>query len=165
MSAAGTIQITEPDLTRLADLLDRERRWPGLDRELLRALGHKLADAELVSSDGIPRNVITLQSCVRVKDLDTGKDTTYLLVTPAYASAAAGAISVLSPVGAALLGCREGDTIECRVPGGPRRLQVEQVLYQPEAAARRSSRPRGNDAQASARQAADGNLPRPFSLA
>ncbi len=165
MSATETIQITEPDLTRLADLLDRERRWPGLDRELLRALGHKLADAELVSSEGIPRNVITLQSCVRVKDLDTGMDTTYLLVTPAYASAAAGAISVLSPVGAALLGCREGDTIECRVPWGPRRLRVEQVLYQPEAAARRSTRHSGNDAEASARQVADGDPPSPLSLA
>jgi regulator of nucleoside diphosphate kinase len=165
MSATETIQITELDLTTLANLLDRERRWPGLDRELLRALGHKLADAELVSSEGIPRNVITLQSCVRVRDLDTGMETTYLLVTPAYASAAAGAVSVLSPMGAALLGCREGDTIECREPGGPRRLQVEHVLYQPEAAARRSNRPNGNDAKASARQVADVDRPSPLSLA
>jgi len=165
MSAVGAIQITEPDLIRLAGLLDRERRWPGLDRELLRALGHKLADAELVRSDEIPRNVITLQSCVRVKDLDTGMDTTYLLVTPAYASAAAGAISVLSPVGAALLGCREGDTIECRVPGAPRRFRVEQVLYQPEAAAHRSKPPEGIDAGVSARQVANGDLLSPLSLA
>jgi regulator of nucleoside diphosphate kinase len=136
--SVGTIQITEPDLARLADLLDRERRWPGMDRELLRALSHKLAHAELVRSEDVPRDVITLLSRARVKDLDTGRDASYLLVTPAHASGAAGTISVLSPLGAALLGCRQGDTIECRGPGGPRRLRVEQVLYQPEAAARRS---------------------------
>lgn len=162
--SARTIQITEPDLTRLADLLDRERRWPGLDRELLRALSHKVGDAELVRSDEIPRDVITLHSRVRVKDLDTGMDTTYLLVTPAHASTATGALSVLSPVGAALLGHREGDMIEYRLPGGPRRLKVEQVLYQPEAAARRSNRPKGNDAEASARQVTDEDVSSPLSL-
>ena len=91
-------------------------------------------------------------------------DATYLLVTPAQASAPAGTISVLSPVGAALLGRRQGDTIECRVPGSPRLLKVEQVLYQPEAAARQSNRPKGTDAEASARQVADEDAPSPLSL-
>jgi regulator of nucleoside diphosphate kinase len=156
---AGNIQITEPDLARLADLLEGERRWPGMDRELLRALSHKLGDAERVRGDEIPRDVITLQSRVRVKDLETGTDATYLLVTPAHASPSAGTISVLSPVGAALLGRRQGDTIECPVPGGPRRLIVEQVLYQPEAAARRSTGPNGIAAQAGTRQRPDEGLP------
>ena len=159
------IQITEPDLARVADLLDRERRWPGMDRELLRAVSQKVGGAELVRSDEITRDVITLQSRVRVKDLDTGMDATYLLVAPTHASAEAGTISVLSPMGAALLGCREGDTIECRVPGGPSRLKVVQLLYQPEAAARRSTRHAGNDAETSAPQGPDESVPSPLALA
>jgi regulator of nucleoside diphosphate kinase len=151
----ATILITEPDMLTLADLLERERRWPMMERDHLRAFARQLAGAAVVRDHEIPRDVITLHSRVRVRDLDTGNDATYLLVMPAHSSAAAGAVSVLSPVGAALLGCSQGDEVEFRRPGGMRRLRIEQVVFQPEAAERRSARRDGSDAENSARQQPD----------
>lgn len=151
----GTILITQPDMLKLADLLDGERRWPMMDRGHLRAFARQLAGAAVVRDDEIPRDIITVHSRLRVKDLDGGNDASYVLVMPAHASAAAGAISVLSPVGAALLGRRQGDEIEFRRPGGLGRLRIEQVLFQPEAAERPSARRDRSDAETSARQRPD----------
>jgi regulator of nucleoside diphosphate kinase len=64
--------------------------------------------------------------------MDNGNDTTSVLVMPTQAPPASGSISVLSPVGAALMARREGDEVEVRVPGGLRRLRIERMLYQPE---------------------------------
>jgi regulator of nucleoside diphosphate kinase len=55
-------------------------------------------------------------------------------VFPTEADFAEGKISVLAPIGTAILGYKQGDTIEWSVPSGLRRLKVEEILYQPEAA-------------------------------
>jgi len=70
---------------------------------------------------------------VLVRDLDTGGESTYTLVFPSDADIAKGKISILAPIATALLGYREGDEIEWPTPGGRRRLNVIQVLCQPEA--------------------------------
>lgn len=129
-----TVVVTQPDMAVLADLLDGEHRWPSPDREHTRSLARKLAAADVVDADAIPGDVVTLESRVRVRDLDSGEEARLALVTPAMASAAAGAVSVLSAVGAALMASRPGEPIEFPVPGGTRRLRIEQMLYQPEAA-------------------------------
>lgn len=74
-----------------------------------------------------------MNSEVRLKDLDSGDVKVYRLVFPTQARMENG-ISVLAPIGTAILGYRVGDVIEWRVPKGIRRLQVVEVLYQPEAA-------------------------------
>jgi regulator of nucleoside diphosphate kinase len=58
----------------------------------------------------------------------------FTLVFPAEADYERGRLSVLAPIGMALLGYRAGETVEWKVPSGVRRLKIEQVLYQPEAA-------------------------------
>lgn len=75
-----------------------------------------------------------MNSKVILRDLDTQEIMTYTLVFPNDANYEAGAISVLAPVGTAILGYSEGDTVEWPVPSGMRRLLVEKVVYQPEAA-------------------------------
>jgi regulator of nucleoside diphosphate kinase len=75
-----------------------------------------------------------MNSRVRLLDLDTRIAVEYTLVYPGESDLAKGKISVLAPVGAAMIGYREGDEIEWNVPGGRRRFKVEAVLYQPEAA-------------------------------
>ena len=85
----------------------------------------------VVPSD-VPPDVITMRSKVRLKDLGTGEEMVYSLVFPTEAKFDEGRISVLTPVGTAMLGYRRGDTIEWEVPPGVRRLKVEEVLYQPE---------------------------------
>jgi regulator of nucleoside diphosphate kinase len=76
-----------------------------------------------------------MHSTVRVRDVASGRSMVYTLVFPSEADLVQGRLSVLAPVGTALLGFRSGDVVEWPVPGGVRRLQIEKVLFQPEAAA------------------------------
>jgi regulator of nucleoside diphosphate kinase len=88
----------------------------------------------VVAPQDIPGDVVTMNSAVLVKDLDTGAEMALTLVFPSEAGLEMGKISIVAPVGTALLGYRVGDTIEWKVPGRVRRLRVEKVIYQPEAA-------------------------------
>ena len=129
-----TIYITELDYNRLSGLIDRTRERNGTDREYLNKLEAELDRAEIVEPKDIPADVITMRSKVRLKDLVSGESNTYSLVFPTEADFAEGKISVLAPIGTAILGYRQGDTIEWPVPSGLRRLKIEEILYQPESA-------------------------------
>ncbi|MDD5245598.1 MAG: GreA/GreB family elongation factor, partial [Syntrophorhabdaceae bacterium] len=80
----------------------------------------------------IPDNVVTMNSIVRIKDLDTGEEKTFTLVFPGKTNITEKAISILAPIGTALIGYGEGDIIEWKVPAGTKRFQVMEVIYQPE---------------------------------
>jgi len=126
------IFVTAEDRKRLEALLQRPTAdW---DREDVRELVREIQRASVVAAAEIPADVITMNSKARLLDLDRGSTLEYTLVYPQDADFAAGKISVLAPIGAAMLGYRVGDEIEWTVPGGLRRLRVEEVLYQPEAA-------------------------------
>ena len=129
-----SIYITELDYERLSGLIDRTRERNSVDREYLNKLEAELDRAEIVDSKEIPADVITMRSRVRLKDLVSGESNTYSLVFPTEADFAEGKISVLAPIGTAILGYSLGDTIEWPVPSGLRRLKVEEILYQPESA-------------------------------
>jgi regulator of nucleoside diphosphate kinase len=132
--------VTDLDMLKLADWLEGRLRWPGQDRDHVEALRRKVNTARVVPSDDIPANVVTLHSRVRVVDLDDAGDATYTVVMDGQASTTT--IPVTSPIGVALLGRREGDEIGYRLDSDLRRLRIEDVLYQPEAAARPSGRER-----------------------
>ena len=129
-----TIYITELDYNRLSGLIDRARERNGDDREYLNKLETELDRAEIIDPQAIPADVVTMRSKVRLKDLVSGETNTYSLVFPTEANFAEGKISVLAPIGTAILGYRGGDTIEWPVPSGLRKLKIEEVLYQPESA-------------------------------
>ena len=129
-----TIYVTEPDYHRLSALIETTRERNGVDIEYLKKLEAELDRAEIVDPKNIPDNVITMHSKVRLKDLVTGQANTYSLVFPTEADFSEGKISVLAPIGTAILGYKSGDTIEWSVPSGLRRLKVDEILYQPEAA-------------------------------
>jgi regulator of nucleoside diphosphate kinase len=131
---ATTIYITELDYNRLNGLIERTRERNGTDREYLNKLEAELDRAEIIDPKDLPADVITMRSKVRLKDLVSGESNTYSLVFPTEADFAEGKISVLAPIGTAILGFRKGNTIEWQVPSGLRRLKVEEVLYQPESA-------------------------------
>ena len=130
----ANIYITEPDYQRLSGLIDRTRERSNSDREYLNKLEAELDRAEIVDPKDIPADVITMRSRVRLKDLVSGETNTYSVVFPTEADFAEGKISVLAPIGTAILGYKRGDTIEWQVPSGLRRLKVEEILYQPESA-------------------------------
>ena len=130
----ASIYITEPDYQRLNGLIETTRERNGVDREYLNKLEAELDRAEVVDPKDIPDDVITMRSKVRLKDLVSGEANTYSLVFPTEADFSEGKISVLAPIGTAILGYKLGDTIEWPVPSGLRRLRVDEILYQPEAA-------------------------------
>jgi regulator of nucleoside diphosphate kinase len=129
------IYITEFDLKRLKSLIEYAGdSWDKSMLPRLEELNEEIDRAEIVKPEEVPRDVITMNSKFRLRDLETGEEVVYTLVFPGKADAANGKISVLAPVGTAVLGYRVGDVVEWRVPGGMRRFKVERVLYQPEAA-------------------------------
>jgi len=128
-----TIYITELDYNRLSGLIDRARERNGDDKEYLNKLETELDRAEIIDPKAIPADVVTMRSKVRLKDLVSGESNTYSLVFPTEANFAEGKISVLAPIGTAILGYRQGDTVEWPVPSGLRKLKIEEILYQPEA--------------------------------
>ena len=130
--------LTDVDMLKLADCLEGQLRWPGEDREHVEALRRKVNGARVVPSDDVPADVVTLDSRVRVTDLEGSCDAIYTVVPGAHGSA--GTVPVLSPMGVALLGRREGDEVGCWLDTGLRRLRITDVLYQPEAAGRLSGR-------------------------
>ena len=132
--------MTDLDIVKVADRLEEWRRWPGDDRDSAGHLQRKVNSAAVVGSDDIPADVVTLNSRVRVIDLTDAGDATYALVLAPHVGTATDAISMMSPLGAALLGRREGDEIESWLDRGRRRLRIEAVLFQPEAAARPCAR-------------------------
>jgi len=131
---AKNIVITEPDYERLRRLLDSSKNFRHRDAEHLDALEGELARATIVKSGEIAHNVVTMNSRVRVRDLNDGRELTYQIVFPGSADVAKNRISVLAPIGTGLLGYKAGTTVEWRVPSGMRRLRILAVEYQPEAA-------------------------------
>lgn len=93
-----------------------------------------MARAEVIPSKQAPPDLVTINSKVRLTDLGTGESLVYTLVFPHDADYKEGRISILAPLGTALLGFRVGDVVDWRMPVGDRRLRIDEVLYQPEAA-------------------------------
>ena len=103
-------------------------------REDIQSLRAELSHANMVAPADIPPDVITMNSRAQLRDLSDNELMTYTLVFPAKANADDGLISVLAPIGTAMLGQQVGNEFDWIVPGGTIRLRVESVLYQPEAA-------------------------------
>ena len=128
------IFITRQDQQQLQDLLEEVALSQPRDRGDLFALRDELHRAVIVDSHDVPSDVITMNSRAELIDLDSGEAAIFTLVFPADAAIEEDKISVLAPIGAAMLGYRVGDQFEWTVPGGMRRMRVESVQYQPEAA-------------------------------
>ncbi|MDD5644447.1 MAG: nucleoside diphosphate kinase regulator [bacterium] len=128
------IYITEFDKARLNELISVAEEFGGHDRKDLQSLAGELAQAEVVSPRDVPPDVVTMNSKVILCDIDTREKMTYVLVFPKDADIDKGNISILAPVGTAILGYAMGDIIEWPVPAGIRRIRIEKIIYQPEAA-------------------------------
>ncbi|MBN2115533.1 MAG: nucleoside diphosphate kinase regulator [Anaerolineales bacterium] len=128
------IRITELDRQRLVDLILGAQSGEYRGSIYLEKLRGELDRAQIVTPQEIPGDVITMNSKVVLLDLDSGESETYTLVYPEHANPAEGKISILAPIGTAMLGYRVGDVFEWEVPAGKRKLRIEKILYQPEAA-------------------------------
>lgn len=124
------IIITEPDRRRLETLLTSEFARVAGSASYRDALSAELQRAQVVPQEDVPRGVVTMNSTVVLRDLETGERETYTLVFPQDANIGEGRLSILAPVGTAILGERVGDEIHWLVPGGWRRLKIEKVAYE-----------------------------------
>ena len=124
--------LTELDHVRLLNLLRRDERGDGSPAQL-QAIEDMLHGSALVPSREVPPDVVTMYSQVLLQDLQSGQRSTLTLCYPPDAEPAAGFVSVLSPVGSALLGLRVGSTARWSTPTGElRAAEILAILFQPE---------------------------------
>jgi regulator of nucleoside diphosphate kinase len=125
-----TVRVTDVNSRRFQNII------AGRSRDLQHAgtielFERRLDDAEIIPADRIGPDIVTMNSEVRI-DLDSHETIVLRLVFPNAADATAGQISVLAPLGMAVLGRRVGDRATWHTPGGFRSLRVDHILYQPE---------------------------------
>jgi regulator of nucleoside diphosphate kinase len=125
-----TIFITQGDLVELRAMIDRAAN--NGEALYLANLQAELKRAKIVPAEDVPRDVVTMNSKVLLYDLDTHERELFTLVYPWDADADNYRISVLAPVGTAMIGCRVGDVIKWPVPAGVGRFRIEELIYQPE---------------------------------
>ncbi len=128
-----SVVITEADFDRLNGLV-HSRKGGISDGPLVVSLGQELSRGEIVASADVPKKVVTMNSKVRVRDIRSDERETYTLVYPQEADINEGRLSILAPLATALLGTKARDVVEVKTPGGVRKIKVERILYQPEAA-------------------------------
>jgi regulator of nucleoside diphosphate kinase len=125
--------ISFTDMPRLKELV-HSSRYRSTDSKMLAQLRDQLDRRTVAPAADVPNDVVTMHSRVRILDLDTNRTEVFTLVFPEEASLFDHKMSVLAPVGAAILGARVGETLHVQVPAGTRRIKVVRLLYQPEAA-------------------------------
>ena len=122
------IYIPQFDFMKLKHILEDGAGNYGADR--VAELAAELDRAIVVINGKIPQGIVAMNSIVCIKDMDTGIEHTYQLVYPDDADLDHDKISVLAPIGTAILGYEEGDIIEWKVPAGIRKLKIKKVIYQ-----------------------------------
>ncbi|GGD09568.1 nucleoside diphosphate kinase regulator [Franconibacter pulveris 1160] len=126
------IIINELDAERL-DMLLEKPAFAGLP--VAQALNEELDRAQICRPQALPADVVSMNSQVKFRDLTSGEVYLRTLAYPAQVTDSTSQLSVMAPVGAALLGLRVGDAIRWPLPDGSEtHLEVLELLYQPEAA-------------------------------
>jgi regulator of nucleoside diphosphate kinase len=129
LTAPGEIIITPIDKARLGELIISHEDGA---KESLLALDREINRAKVIDMTRISPDVVTMNSRVRLQL--NGKEAVVSLVYPIDANPEAQRMSVLSPVGTAILGYSEGDSIRWETPAGVDAIRIDRILYQPEAA-------------------------------
>ncbi|HWU83393.1 MAG TPA: nucleoside diphosphate kinase regulator [Methylophilaceae bacterium] len=130
----GSIQVTSFDMSRLFAMIEQMRQHGVAEPASLTRLEDELARCDEVAAEAVDADVVTMNSRVELCDLASGQTHTLTLVFPQQADASAQRVSVLAPLGTAILGYRVGDVIDWPMPAGVRQYQILAIHYQPEAA-------------------------------
>lgn len=126
------IIISQGDHERLTNLFFSGVAASLSDKPYLQSLQGELDIARILPSEEIPPDIVTMNSTIRLRQLHSRDVETYTLVFPAEANIAEGKLSVLAPIGTAILGYRVGDRVEWQVPSGVIRFKIEELVFQPE---------------------------------
>ena len=134
-----TIIMTAADREELTYAIAAAGKLSERGRAETNALEAEMARAKIVDAYDLPPDVITMNIRAELLDLLTGELMEFTLVFPIDADIEAGKISILAPLGTAMLGYRVGDEFEWAVPYGLRRLKVTYVPFQPEAVLKKAA--------------------------
>ena len=126
------LYISELDHARLTRLIEEVNYGVAEPDESFCILQAELVRATVVAPKELPRDVISMRSRILIA-LD-GEEKEISLVYPDEANRATGKLSILSPIGTAIIGYRAGDVVNWHTPGGLKRIEIREVLYQPESA-------------------------------
>ncbi len=129
------IMITGFDYGRIMSMIDRLRNtFSKEQKENADRLVMELKRAQRVDSYDIPHDCVTMNSSFEIKEVDESETRTLTLVFPEKANIEENRVSILSPVGTAVLGYRVGNVIHWKVPAGVKKFIITRIIYQPEAA-------------------------------
>ena len=134
LSNTNSIQVTTFDMNRLFAMIEQLRRSGFREMNNLEKLEEELARCDEVAPNKVDADVVTMHSRVRLQDESSGQELECNLVFPEEADASANKISIVAPLGTAILGYRVGDTVIWPMPHGERRYKIVEIAYQPEAA-------------------------------
>jgi regulator of nucleoside diphosphate kinase len=124
------IVITRHDYQKLSLLLQSEFTLAIGDKPYISTLRSGLLAARIVEPEYMDPEVVTMNSKVKLVDQDLNDDEIYTLVYPDQADINNGKLSILTPIGTAIFGCRVGD----EVSGYASRMLIKEILFQPERA-------------------------------
>jgi regulator of nucleoside diphosphate kinase len=127
------IHVTNYDLERLKQLLEAAKNTPESNTAVLNYLGNLLESAHIYRQEEVPPYVVTMNSHVKITDLDENSDMEFRLVYPDETPLDKDKISVLTPMGAAILGLKTGDIVEYLAENKTKHLRITHISYQPEA--------------------------------
>lgn len=120
------IVITEEDYKLLKPYVEK---LPDRDDEM--SLAHELKRAVIVSREAFPEHCVKLNSRVSILDLDTWKILEFTIVMPGNADIKQNKISILTPMGTALIGFRKSDEVKWKLPAGLKRFRILDVINRP----------------------------------
>lgn len=127
------IVLSRPDLELLRSILSAPSAASLRDRDHLVELREEMERAVIVEPGDLPADVVAIHARVQACDVDGDANLEYVLVPPSQADLGSGRLSVLAPLGTALLGYRVGDTVSWEMPGGLRHLRIQEVQQDPQA--------------------------------
>lgn len=128
------VTLTKNDYTRIYKAITDAKNSKTINSNEAEKLLSELSKAEIVSSEKIDKDVVTMNSEVKLFFENTQKEQSFKIVYPQDANLKENKISIFSPIATALIGYKIGDEIEWIVPGGMTKIKIVDLIYQPEAA-------------------------------
>ena len=128
------VTLTKNDYTRIYKAITDAKNSKTINSNEAEKLLSELSKAEIVTSEKIDKDVVTMNSEVKLFFENTQKEQSFKIVYPQDANLKENKISIFSPIATALIGYKIGDEIEWIVPGGMTKIKIVELIYQPEAA-------------------------------
>jgi len=122
------------DYKRIYKSINKAEESKSISEQEAQSLAKELEQAKIIMPEEMPDDIVTMNSVVKITFLKTEKQVKVKIVYPSEANLKENLISIFSPVAAALIGYKMGDTIDWIVPSGPTQIRIDEIIYQPEAA-------------------------------